>query len=62
MMKEVRGSTQKKIYIVRRAFDGFKPGDVFEPTGDKNDKAIVEHYCDIVYNEIKPVKEKPAKK
>jgi len=55
-MKDVRdGSTQKK-YIIRRAIDEYRPGDEFVPTGAKNDKLIIEHYCNIVYNEKKEVK------
>jgi len=49
-MKEIK-TNQTKTYIVRRAFDEYRPGDEFIPTGAKNDKLIIELYCDIVYNE-----------
>ena len=40
-------------YIVRRAFDDYKPGDEFIPPGKKNDELIIEYYCDIEYIELK---------
>jgi hypothetical protein len=38
------------VYIVKRAFkylDGvdYKPRDIFEPTGARNDRVIIEFYC-----------------
>ena len=48
IMKEIR-TKQTRKYIIRRAFDEYQPGDEFIPTGHRNDKVIIEHYCDIVY-------------
>jgi hypothetical protein len=59
-MKEIRTS-QSRYYVIRRAIDGYRPGDIFEPSGEKNDRLIIEHYCNIVYNEDEPAEKKPAK-
>lgn len=60
-MKDVRdGSTQKK-YIIRRSIDEYQPGDEFIPTGKRNDKLIIEHYCNIVYNEKQETKKRSRK-
>lgn len=49
-MKEIKTELHK-TYIVRRAFDEYRPGDEFKPTGGKNDARIIEFYCDTVYND-----------
>ena len=38
------------VYIVKRRFryiDGvnYSPGQIFEPTGARNDRVIIEYYC-----------------
>lgn len=38
-------------YIVRRPFDEYEKGDEFIPTGKRNDKMIIEYYCDVAYIE-----------
>ena len=60
-MSETKTKITKK-YIVRWPFDDYKAGDEFIPEGGKNDETIIEHLCDIVYNEIEPVKKKPARR
>lgn len=34
-------------YIVKRGFDDYKPGDEYIPTGDKNERTIIEFFCYI---------------
>ena len=33
-------------YTVRRKFDDYNIGDVYEPQGHKNEAFIIEYYCD----------------
>lgn len=49
-MREIR-TKQHRRYYVKRVFDDYAIGDEFFRTGSPNDDAIVEYYCEIVYNE-----------